>query len=101
MTGSLPVPQPNKAVDVIAEELSAEVSRQDALYGPFGGQMPVGRLRLGVAVLQDECDEVLEAWAADRKTGDWSHTREESLQVAAVAMRLVRQIDAETAAVSS
>jgi len=75
-------------------ELDREVIRQDAKHGPtFNAASELGRVRLGVACLEDEVEETRDAWREDRRTGDWSHTREEALQVAAVALRLVRQID--------
>lgn len=70
------------------DDTTAEIVRQEAKYGTFGSRMFVGQVRLGIAVLQDEVKEVLDAWWEDRKTGVWDHTAEELLQAAAVAIRL-------------
>lgn len=82
-------------------DLVREIDRQDAKHGPtFNAGSALGRIRLGIACLEDEVRETLDAWRDDRgrpvTDGGWIHTREEALQVAALAMRLVRQIDAET-----
>lgn len=80
------------------EELKDEMSRQDVKHGTrFNAGSALGRIRLGVACLEDEVEETRNAWREDRRTGHYRHTREEALQVAAVAMRLVRQIDQEHA----
>ncbi len=85
----------------LVEELQNEIYRQDVRYGEtFGGTMRVGRIRLGVACLEDEVEEVRLAWREDRRTeslpvASYANVREEALQVAALALRLVRQIDAE------
>jgi hypothetical protein len=78
------------------DELAAEVARQDAKHGAkFNAESAMGRVRLGVACLEDEVSEVLGAWRKERRSGQWAETREEVLQVAALAIRLVRQIDVE------
>ena len=78
----------------LRDELLHEVWRQDAKHGPtFNAASELGQVRLGVACLEDEVNETRDAWREDLRSGDWSHTREEALQVAALALRLVRQID--------
>lgn len=80
----------------LQEQLDDEVRRQDAKHGTeFNAGTALGRVRLGVACLEDEVEETRNAWREDRKTWDFPHVREEALQVAAVALRLVRQIDRE------
>ena len=83
----------------LRDELDGEVRRQDAKHGTeFNAASPLGRIRLGVACLEDEVEETRNAWRDDRKTWDFPNVREEALQVAAVALRLVRQIDRERSA---
>lgn len=70
-------------------ELEAEILRQDYKHGPYQGTH-LGRSRLALATLEDEVREALDAWRAERFTGQWKDTRHEVLQVAAVAMRAIR-----------
>ena len=77
------------AVDPLTYRLLAEIARQDAKHGPFEGTI-LGRSRLAIACLEDEVQEVRDAWRAERKATTWEATREEVLQVAAVAMRALR-----------
>lgn len=69
--------------------LMAEIERQDAKHGPYEGTV-LGRSRLALATLEDEIAEALEAWRSERHALDWEHTRAEVLQVAAVAIRTLR-----------
>lgn len=69
--------------------LTQEIARQDEKHGPFQGTV-LGRSRLAIACLEDEVAEVLLAWRSERKGLDWYDTREEVLQVAAVAIRTLR-----------
>lgn len=69
--------------------LMVEIARQDEKHGPFGGTV-LGRSRLAIACLEDEVAEAREAWRSERKALTWDATREEVLQVAAVAMRALR-----------
>jgi hypothetical protein len=74
----------------LLRELEVEVERQDAKHGPFEGTR-LGASRLALACLQDEVDEALKAWRTERAhQGEWAHTRMEVLQVAAVAIRAIR-----------
>lgn len=67
--------------------LDGEIEKQYAKYGPFRNY--VGGMRLGIAALEDEVAEAYDAWRDERRENNWSHTRTELLQVAAVAMRLL------------
>jgi hypothetical protein len=69
--------------------LIEEVDRQDAKHGPFEGTT-LGRSRLAIACLEDEVEEAREAWRSERKALTWDETRAEVLQVAAVAIRTLR-----------
>lgn len=77
-------------------ECAREMERQDAKHGPFEGASMLGMTRLAVACLEDEVDEVRSAWREECKAPDWAHTREEALQVAAVALRFVQALDRGT-----
>jgi len=80
------MPEP---IEGLIDALRREVERQDAKHGPYqGGRL--GRSRLALATLEDEIRESLDAWRAERSTGQWAQTRCEVLQVAAVAMRAIR-----------
>jgi hypothetical protein len=83
------VSDPNPDVSKLLEELEAEVARQDRKHGPFEGT-PLGRSRLAIACLEDEVREAGEAWRDERPARGWNHTRAEVLQVAAVAIRGIR-----------
>lgn len=70
-------------------ELMREIERQDDKHGPYQGTI-LGRSRLALATLEDEVAEALEAWRSERKALHWNDTREEVMQVAAVAIRSIR-----------
>lgn len=69
--------------------LIQEIERQDEKHGPYQGTT-LGRSRLALATLEDEVAEAREAWRSERKALNWNDTRAEVLQVAAVAMRALR-----------
>jgi hypothetical protein len=69
--------------------LMEEITRQDEKHGPYQGTT-LGRSRLALATLEDEVAEALEAWRGERKALNWDETRTEVLQVAAVAIRTLR-----------
>lgn len=71
------------------DALSSEMDRQDRKHGPFQGSR-LGRARLALACLEDEIDEAKQAWRDERKATAWNEARTEVLQVAAVAMRALR-----------
>jgi hypothetical protein len=71
------------------DALRAEIARQDEKHGPYEGTA-LGRSRLALATLEDETAEALMAWRAERRAASWDDTREELIQVAAVAMRALR-----------
>jgi hypothetical protein len=76
----------------ILTSLVAEIRRQDEKHGPYGvqGGTPLGVSRLALASLEDEVAEALQAWRDERARPDWPDTRAEVLQVAAVAVRSLR-----------
>lgn len=76
-------------VDPVIFALMREVERQDAKHGPFEGTT-LGRSRLAIACLEDEVAEAKQAWRDERKALTWDETRTEVLQVAAVAVRALR-----------
>lgn len=78
-----------EAVDDLLDEVRREVERQDGKHGPFTGTR-LGRSRLALACLQDEIAEALEAWRYERMEKEWADARVEVIQVAAVAVRAVR-----------
>lgn len=78
------------------DALAAEVARQDAKHGPFEGT-PLGRSRLALACLWDEVAEAHQAWRDERHVEGWGETRTEVLQVAAVAIRALRDAFPATA----
>jgi NTP pyrophosphatase (non-canonical NTP hydrolase) len=75
------------------DELADEIARQDHKHGLFAADTDYGKLRLAIACLEDEVVEARDAWREERRHSHWRHTREELLQVAAVAIRAVRLID--------
>lgn len=77
-------------VDPLYFRLIEEVARQDEKHGPFRGTSQLGTSRLAIACLEDEVAEAKEAWRDERSGDTWEHTREEVLQVAAVAIRALR-----------
>lgn len=68
--------------------LAVVVRHQDKRYGPMVGDLP--GVRLGIAVLEDEVAEALQAWRDERRDEGWPATGVEVFQVAAVAVRLFR-----------
>ena len=76
----------------VVDELWDEIARQDSKHGPFTGVTALGRSRLAIACLEDEVAEVKDAWREERKADGWPKTEEELLQVAAVAMRALRDL---------
>lgn len=88
-TNSLPRPRRVVASDPLVYALLVEIERQDEKHGPYQGTI-LGRSRLALATLEDEVSEALEAWRSERKALNWDATREEVVQVAAVAIRTLR-----------
>ena len=79
-------------------DLEREIARQDdiAKANQYGYPFTRNGIRLGIAALQDEVTEVLDAWRADKNHLEncAAELREELLQVAAVAMRIARSVPA-------
>jgi hypothetical protein len=71
----------------IAEEVKHEIDRSEAKYGPFHS------LHEGLAVLREEYKELEDAifWGIP-ESGDTKCVRDEAIQVAAMAMRIVLMI---------
>lgn len=97
------LPDPEEALASLEEEhralteadherdrLEGIIDGQHVKYGPFGTD--VAGIRLGVAVLEDEVREALGAWREERAADGWPMVYEEIMQVAAVALRLSREI---------
>jgi NTP pyrophosphatase (non-canonical NTP hydrolase) len=78
--------------------IAEEVDRQDRNH-PGGYPFDRNGLRLGIAALQDEVQEVYEEWRLyKRDLGNGAEAiRAELLQVMGVAFRIVREIEAVTA----
>jgi hypothetical protein len=76
-------------IDLIPELLD-EVVRQDAKHGRFTTQTELGASRLALACIEDEIREALDAWRDERRIDGWPETRTEVLQVAACALRAIR-----------
>jgi hypothetical protein len=77
------------ANDPLVYALLEEVRRQDEKHGPYKGTV-LGRSRLALATLEDETAEALVAWRDEREAHLWTETRAEVLQVAATALRTLR-----------
>jgi hypothetical protein len=77
-------------IDPVYFWLMQEVARQDGKHGPFDGATQLGKSRLALACLEDEVAEARQAWRDERRTATWDATRAEVLQVAAVAVRALR-----------
>lgn len=85
--------------EMLVADLEHEVRRQDEKHGSFkgfpGGSQSGGKngaARLAIACLEDEVEEAKQAWRSERGYPTFVHTREELLQVAACAMRAVRDL---------
>lgn len=82
-------PERGVVVHPLVFQLIEEIERQDAKHGRYEGTT-LGRSRLALATLEDEVAEALEAWRCERRSPMWEDTRAEVLQVAAVAIRTLR-----------
>jgi hypothetical protein len=82
-------------------EVMAEMVRQDEVH-PSGYPPTRDGVRLGIAAAEDEVEEALKAWRKGRckcptpmcDHADWSQTREELIQAAAVLLRTAEWMDA-------
>ena len=81
-------------MDEILRMLRLAVDHQDRRYGPFTPD--VSGVRLALACLEDEVDEAKDAWRSERKprrgTKAWATTTAEVMDVAAVSVRLLRDM---------
>lgn len=69
-----------------------EIRRLDDIHLP-GFPPTYDGVRLGLAMMQDELNEALDAWRCERRGCGWEHTRAELVQVAAIAVRVMREMD--------
>lgn len=81
-----------KVLNDLVNEVLAEIVRQDEKHGPFSGHSELGETRLALACLEDEIKEALDAWRVDRRWEGWPHVRAEVLQIAAAAIRAMRDV---------
>lgn len=83
---------------LVGKKVSDEIGRQDRMYGQFNAANNQV-VRFGIALLWDELAEAQLAWEAGRvkgdSRGDMSDVRFELIEIAALAMRLARDIDAD------
>jgi hypothetical protein len=79
----------DERVGLILEAMLDEIERQDEKHGPFTGTR-LGRSRLALAAIEDELDEAYEAWRDERQAPEWILTQGEVIQIAAVAVRALR-----------
>lgn len=86
----LPAAAITRTLHPLYARLMAEVARQDEKHGRFDGASQLGMSRLALACLEDEVAEALQAWREERRALMFEQTREEVLQVAAVAIRALR-----------
>lgn len=79
--------------DELYRLLDVTVRFQDRKYdAPLGPDVILVRGAIGF--LQDEIEEARQAWHEDSRPGSepWARTAEEVMQVAAIAMRLLRDL---------
>jgi hypothetical protein len=74
------------------ESIADEVRRLDSIH-PAGSPPTYDGVRLGLAMMQDELVEALDAWRDERGLRRWVQTRAELVQVAAVAVRIIREME--------
>jgi hypothetical protein len=77
------------AEDHLLRAVVLEIEGQDLKHGPFEGSR-LGRSRLALACIQDELREAEQAWRDERKQSIWTNSQVELIQVAAVAIRALR-----------
>lgn len=90
-------PSPSDSQQILAQVL-VESAQQDRRH-PDGFPGDRNGIRAGVAAIEDETREALEAWHFEKTLLDgrdpehqWTRTREELLQVAAIALRTLREL---------
>lgn len=92
-----PADRQHRVIDVRALLLliAEEVDRQDRNH-PGGYPFDRNGVRLGIAALEDEVQEVYEEWRKHKRDlgNGAASIRAELLQVMGVAFRIVREIDA-------
>ena len=70
----------------ILDQIGAEVTRAESIYPPFAS------LHEGYAILQEEVEELWEEIKKSPKKRDLVKIREEAIQVAAMATRLLYDV---------
>lgn len=78
-------------IDPVLIAVATEIERQDRIH-PTGFPPTREGVRYGLATIADELQETLDAWREERRADDWRLTAEELVQVAAVAVRVLREI---------
>lgn len=82
----------------IVAQVLVEVAQQDRRH-PDGFPGDRNGIRAGIAAIEDEAREALEAWHSEKSLAgnreeqhQWTNTREELVQVAAVVLRTLREL---------
>lgn len=76
-------------MDDLLAELAREIERQDRIH-PAGFPNTRDGQRAGIAAMEDELDETKAAWRDERSIEGWPETHMEAMQVAAIAVRMIR-----------
>lgn len=74
-------------------EVLREVAKQDSNYGSFGTTAP--EVLLALACLDEELEEAKQQWRDWKSRPDWFGLRKEAVQIAAIALRLIRDVEVE------
>lgn len=77
----------------LTDQILSRVWVQDDKHGPFDRATSVASVRLAIACLEDEIKETKKAWRKERKAPHWNRTCDEALDVAAIAFRILRDIE--------
>ncbi len=89
----MPVSEVVKKADMgsVVSSVLKEVERQDGAH-PGGYGSTRDGVRLGLASMEDELRESLEAWQEEKRKNGWPDTYSEVEQTVAVGMRLLRSM---------
>jgi NTP pyrophosphatase (non-canonical NTP hydrolase) len=90
------VPSDTNTLGISMADLATEICKQDSLHAE-GYPYTRNGVRLGIAALEDELGEVWQEWNNSKRAlgNARSELRAELMQVAAIAMRIIRSLDAE------
>lgn len=75
----------------VLRDVEREVVRQDGLH-PGGYATTRDGVRLGIAALEDEVREALDAWGSEKRAPSWQETYGEVEQTVAVGLRIMREM---------